>query len=591
MTQDRLIIANCSGFYGDRLAAAAEMVRGGPIDILTGDYLAELTLAILYRSQQKNPKAGYASTFLRQMEEVLGECVEKGIKVVSNAGGLAPAQLAEELSDLAARLGVTPKIAYIDGDNLLPELTALQSQGEAFVNMDTGRPLREASGKVVTANVYLGGWGIAAALAEGADIVITPRVTDASLVVGPSAWKFGWQRSEWDKLAGAVVAGHIIECGPQACGGNYSFYDEVPSFRNIGFPLAEMHADGSCLITKHPGTGGLVSVGTVTAQLLYEIRGVRYWNPDVTARFDSLRLEQMGPDRVLVSGARGEPPPLTSKVAMNLVDGYRNSMSIYIAAPQVEKKAHILKAQLEESLGGKGNYAHYETELLRLDRDDPQQNREAVSELIVTVADQDPNKVGRAFSSTIVELALSTVPGFKLASLPAEATPNLTYWPTLVSDGHVKQVVHVAGKEIAIDPPSGAETAGEVKGSEGKPASVLQETMVRVPFGALYGTRSGDKGGSANLGVWARSDAAYEFLDGFLTVEKLKELLPDVAPFDVERHDFMYLKAMNFFIIGFLGEGAISSTKFDPQAKTLGEYLRSKLVDFPERLVTFQRVS
>src|SRR3989475_9097350 len=316
-----LRIANCSGFYGDRLAAAREMVEGGPIDVLTGDYLAELTLMILSRAGLKSPGAGYARTFLRQMEEVLGTCVARGIKIVANAGGPTPAGLAAEVEQRATRLGVRARIAHVEGDDLLPRLADLQARGVDLRHLDKGIPLAALDRQVVTANAYLGAWGIVEALRRGADVVICPRVTDAALTLGPAAWKFGWARDDWDRLAAGIVAGHVIECGPQCTGGNYSFFREVPEIARIGFPIAEMHPDGSFVVTKHPGTGGLVSVGTVTAQLLYEIQGHRYLNPDATARFDSIRLEQPGPGRVRGAGIRAGPPPPPTKACHNYARG------------------------------------------------------------------------------------------------------------------------------------------------------------------------------------------------------------------------------------------------------------------------------
>src|SRR5205814_2319268 len=302
---DVLRIANCSGFYGDRLAAAREMVEGGPIDVLTGDYLAELTLMILFRDRLKSPGAGYARTSRRRWGEWLGTSVARGIKIVANAGGLNPAGLAAEVEQLATRLGVRARIAHVEGDDLLPRLADLQARGVDLRHLDQGTPLAALDRQVVTANAYLGAWGIVEALRRGADVVICPRVTDAALTLGPAAWQFGWARDDWDRLATGIVAGHILECGPQCTGGNYSFFRDVPDIARIGFPIAEMHADGSFDVTKHPGTGGLVSVGTVTAQLLYEIQGPRYLNADATARFDSIRLEQAGPDRPRVQQQGG----------------------------------------------------------------------------------------------------------------------------------------------------------------------------------------------------------------------------------------------------------------------------------------------
>jgi hypothetical protein len=289
-----LRIANCSGFYGDRLSAAREMVEGGPIDFLTGDYLAELTLLILWRMKQKDAGGGYALTFLKQMEEVLGTCLDRSIKIVTNAGGLNPAGLATKMRELADGLGLQANIAHIEGDDVLARLPELQARGEKLAHLDTGRPLAESGIQPIAANAYLGAWGIVEALNTGADVV-APAVTDASVVVGPSAWHFGWDRTDWDRLASAVVAGHILECGAQATGGNYSFFQEVPGLQHPGFPIAEMRQDGSFVVTKHEGTGGLVSVGTVTAQLLYEIGSERYLNPTSSPGSDTIHLEQEAP--------------------------------------------------------------------------------------------------------------------------------------------------------------------------------------------------------------------------------------------------------------------------------------------------------
>ncbi|HUC38169.1 MAG TPA: acyclic terpene utilization AtuA family protein, partial [Acidimicrobiales bacterium] len=342
MSTHVLRVANCSGFYGDRLSAAKELVEGGPIDVLTGDYLAELTMLILYKARLRDPSAGYAATFYRQMEEVLGTCVQRGTKIVSNAGGLNPAGLAEKLRELAGKLGIEARVAHVEGDDIVGELPALAAKGEDLANLDTGVPLAQAPSEPVSANAYLGGFGIAAALAGGADVVVTGRVTDASLVVGPAIWRFGWSRSDLDRLAGAVVAGHVIECGAQTTGGNYSFFGEVPGLEHPGFPIAEMHEDGSSVITKHPGTGGLVSVGTVTAQLLYEIAGPLYENPDVVADFSTIHLEQSGPDRVSISGTRGRPPPERLKVSVNLLGGWRNTMTFALTGLDIEEKADLV---------------------------------------------------------------------------------------------------------------------------------------------------------------------------------------------------------------------------------------------------------
>ena len=434
-------IANCSGFFGDRLAAAREMLEGGPIDYLTGDYLAELTMLILWKARAKDPTAGFASTFLRQMEGVLGLAVERGVRIVVNAGGLNPAGLADRLRALAGKLGVAAKVAHVEGDDLLPKLGEMQASGVALAHLETGRTLAEAGVSPVTANAYLGAWGIVAALESDADVVVCPRVTDASLVVGPAAFHFGWTHDDRDRLAGAVVAGHVIECGPQATGGNYSFFREIPGLEHPGFPIAEIAADGSSVITKHPGTGGAVTVGTVTAQLLYEIDGPRYANPDVVARFDSIRLEQEAPDRVRISGVRGEPAPRDAKVCINYLGGFRNGMTFVLTGLDVEEKAALVRRALFAELGGEERFASVDVRLVRTDKADAPSNDEATALLRITVKDQEGAKVGRAFTNAAVEMALGNYPGFFATTPPTPESPYGVYWPALVPRSWIDEVV------------------------------------------------------------------------------------------------------------------------------------------------------
>ena len=590
-----LRIANCSGFYGDRLAAAREMLEGGEIDFLTGDYLAELTMMILWKLRQKDPNRGYATTFLKQMEDVLGLALEKGVKIVTNAGGLNPAGLANELRALATKLGLKPKIAHIEGDNLLEKLPALQTAGHPLKHLDRGVPLSELSAMIVSANAYLGGWGIVEALNQGADVVICPRVTDASVVVGPAAWHFKWKRDDWDALAGAVVAGHVVECGTQCTGGNYAFFREVPGLEHPGFPIAEMHADGSCVITKHPGTGGLVSVGTVSAQLLYEIDGPAYFNPDVVARFDAIKLSQLGPDRVEISGVRGDPAPSSIKVCINYLGGFRNSMSFVLTGLDIEEKAKLARETLLKSLGGGKQLDSLDFELVRSDKPDPTTNTEACALLRVTAKSQNPQLVGRPFSNAAVEMALSSYPGFFLTTPPGEANPYGVYWPALVPASEVEHwVVQEDGTKTAVP-----HTQGENKVSDAANAAAASRQATpsksesgktrRVPLGTIIGARSGDKGGNANVGLWAASDAAYEWLAGHLTVARFRQLMPEAAELAIRRYELPNMRSLNFVIVGLLGEGVSSSTRYDAQAKGLGEFLRSKLVDIPESLLGEQK--
>jgi hypothetical protein len=582
---DPIRIANCSGFFGDRLSAAREMVEDGPIDVLTGDWLAELTMLILSRTRAKRPGGGYARTFVTQMEHVMGTCLDRGIKVVSNAGGLDPDSCAEAVAEVAQKLGLKPTIAFVRGDDLVPRMGELIAQDQ-LTHFETGEPIKDASA-FLTANAYLGCWGIVDALQRGADIVVTGRVTDAAVVCGPAAWHHGWSRTDWDALAGGVTAGHVIECGAQATGGNYSFFTEVPGMVRTGFPWAEVAADGSSVIGKHDGTGGEVSVGTVTSQLLYEIGGPEYFGPDVTTRFDTIELEQVAPDRVRMHGIKGEPPPSTLKVCINRPGGFRNDMSVCLTGLDIEAKAALIEEAFWRACPyDPKDYAHVTTRLMRTDKSDPGTNEEAVAILRISVKDPDEKKVGRGFANAMTELALATIPGFfGVGGGPAGGRAFGVYEPARIPAQAVSQEVVVLGGETH-EVSSVIPTADvQVEPTKGPAVAAPGGPTKRAPLGAIYGARSGDKGGNANLGVFARSDEAWAWLDQFLTVDNFCALLPEVRPLVVDRHRLPNIRSLNFVIHGILEEGVAASTRQDGQAKSLGEWLRARVVDLPEALV------
>lgn len=558
-------IGNCSGFYGDRVSAMREMLTGGDLDFLTGDYLAELTMLILGRDRMKYPERGYAKTFLTQLEECLGLAQDRGVRIVTNAGGLNPAGLAVAVRALAAKLGVPVQVAHVEGDDLLPRAAELGFDG------------------VLTANAYLGAWGIVDCLSSGADIVVTGRVTDASVVVGPAAAHFGWSRRDYDRIAGAVVAGHVIECGAQATGGNYASFTDIADLDHPGLPLAEMYDDGSSVITKHPGTGGQVSVGTVTAQLLYEITGARYANPDATARFDTVALTDDGPDRVRISGVRGEPPPPTLKVSLNSIGGYRNAATFVLTGLDVDAKAALVRRQLDAALTERP--AEVQWTLARTDRPDADTEQTASALLTCTVRDPDANKVGRRFSSAAVELALASYPGFHTTAPPADAAVYGLFTPGYVEAAEVAHLaVHADGTKVPIPP--AVETLDLAAVDEpALPEPLPAGPTRRLPLGTIAGARSGDKGGGANIGLWVHTDAQYRWLTHTLTVERLRELLPEAADLTVTRHLLPSIRAVNFVIDGILGKGVAYQSRFDPQAKGLGEWLRSRHVDIPEGIL------
>ena len=587
MNKDCIKIANCSGFYGDKLSAAKDLVDGGPIDVLTGDYLAELTMAILFgQKMQRGEDKGYVGTFLKQINQIAKSCKEKNIKIVSNAGGLNPKSMAIEIEKILKEQSIDMKVAYIDGDDLMPTISNLKKSGEEFKNIDKGKKLDESGYSPLTANAYLGAWGIKEALDKGADIVVCPRVTDAAVVIGPAAWKFNWKRDNYDALAGALAAGHIIECGCQATGGNYAFFKEVESFDNVGYPIAEIYEDGSFYVTKHPDTGGLVSTGTVTAQLLYEINSPAYVNPDVIAHFDTLKIEEVEKDKVYVSGCRGSSPPDKHKVCMNLAGGFRNGMEIILTGLDIEDKAKVFTDALFNSVGGRKQFDEVSIQLHRTDKENPNSNEEAMASLLVSVKSKDQNLVGRLFSAKIIELALANIPGFFAQGGVKSSGPVIIYWPALVDSKHIKEKVHIDGEEIEVIPTSQLELEEIYYQKEPiKIKKIKKEDEKEIYFGEIYGTRSGDKGGCANLGVWAKNANSFAFLHDFLTVKKLKELLPDLNQYKIERFELANINSLNFYIHDILQDGVSSNDKKDGQAKSLGEYLRAKKVKVPQSII------
>ncbi|WP_148573158.1 acyclic terpene utilization AtuA family protein [Nocardioides caldifontis] len=599
---DVLRIGNCSGFYGDRVSAMREMLEGGELDVLTGDYLAELTMLILGRDRMKDEALGYARTFVRQVEDCLALALEKGVRIVTNAGGVNPAGLAERIRKIAAEQGLECKVAYVDGDNLL-------DRAEELGFTEDGAPL--------TANAYLGAFGIAAALDRGADVVVTGRVTDASVVVGPAISAFGWGRTTYDELAGAVVAGHVIECGTQATGGNFSGFRALARAghldRPLGFPIAEMAADGSCVITKHAGTGGLVTVDTVTAQLLYEIQSTVYLNPDVTTHLDTVRLTPDGDDRVRISGVRGSAPPPTTKVCLNHLGGFRNQMELILTGLDIEAKADWVRTQVEQGWGD-ARAAEVDWTLARTDHQDAGSEEAASARLRVVIRDPSSERAGKAFTAPLVEQVLASYPGLAMTTPPTPGGPYGVYTPAYVPQETVPHRVHhhdgttqeiepptetveppLVASEKAVEPPLVAsEKAVEppLVASEKavEPPLVAGEATRRVALGTIVHARSGDKGGDANVGLWVsaldeKAEQRAAWLLSTVTPDWVRDLLPEAQGLDVEVYPLPNLGGVNVLIKGLLGKGVAASSRFDPQAKGLGEWARSRHVPIPEELL------
>ena len=573
-------IGNCSGFYGDRLSAMREMLEGGDLDVLTGDYLAELTMLILSRDRLSDDALGYVPTFLAQLRDCLRLALDRHVRIVTNAGGVNPAALVTAIRSLAAEQGLSPTVALVRGDSLGPGSFA-----------------------------YLGAFGIARAMA--ADIVVTGRVTDASLVIGPAVAHFGWDRDALDRLAGATVAGHVLECGTQATGGNYPFFTEISDMMAPGFPIAEISADGSSVITKHPGTGGAVTVGTVTAQLMYEVQDARYAGPDVTTRLDTITLRQDGPDRVAISGVRGEPPPPDLKVSRTRIAGYRNELTVVLTGLDAEAKAALFRRQFETALPARP--AELTWTLARVDAPDAPTQQQASALLTVVGRDASRGMVDRAFSNTAVQLALGSYPGFFATTPPGPAHPYGVFTAGYVPQGQpAHEVVLDDGTVERIAPPTAFQALEPLYGaaplSQDQPAPQTAPTPFwvgpsvapgsdnspppstrRLPLGTIAGARSGDKGGDANIGLWARRPDAYPWLANLISEETVRELLPETAGKPLLITHLPNLNAVNIVIEGLLGEGVAYQARFDPQAKGLAEWLRSRHVDIPLSLLEESR--
>ncbi|MGA8850139.1 MAG: acyclic terpene utilization AtuA family protein [Aeromicrobium sp.] len=567
-------VGNCSGYYGDRLSAMREMLEGGELDYLTGDYLAELTMLILGRDRMKDPTLGYAKTFVRQMTDCMALAQERGVRIVTNAGGLNPAGLAEKLREIAAEQGLTLSIAHVEGDDV--------------------RELSDGLGSALTANAYLGAFGIAAALDAGADIVVTGRVTDASVVVGPAISHHGWSRDDLDQLAGAVVAGHVIECGTQATGGNFAGFTGLDTSRPLGFPIAEIDADGSCVITKHEEHGGAVTPDTVIAQLVYEIQGPIYLNPDVSTHLDSIAVDQESSDRVRISGVVGSAPPATTKVCLNALGGFRNGVEFLLTGLDIPAKAAWITTQMEAALAALPP-DEVVWHLDRTDVFDPQTQAQATSLLRCDVRSAQPEPVGRAFSDAAVQVALASYPGFTVSRPPAGGTPVGVYRAEHLPQADVPHVVvHADGRRESIDPPpiTGDNSLSDTLERVDPPKNRQDGSAagIRAPLGEVAYARSGDKGGDANIGVWIpaghprRTDAVAWLID-LLDDTTIRTLLPEAAGLDIDVHPLPNLGGLNIVIHGLLGEGVSSSTRLDPQAKALGEWLRARVVSIPEDLL------
>ncbi|MDA2937730.1 DUF1446 domain-containing protein [Acidobacteria bacterium AH-259-A15] len=592
-----LRVGNAGGYWGDDLDALYRQLTQGPIDYITLDFLAEVTMSILQKQRSRKAELGYATDFLDQMRVCLPVLKQAGTRIITNAGGINPRGCAEELAKIAHGLGIQARIAVVEGDNLMDGLDQLLEKGIPLKNMETGEELHTIRERVQSANAYLGAAPVIKALEEGAEMVITGRVADASITVAPPAFEFEWSLQDWDRLAAAVVAGHILECGAQASGGNLTDWQEVPSFLDMGYPIAEFFSDGTVYVTKHESAGGLVNCQTVTSQLVYEIGDPgRYITPDVIADFSTIVLQDEGNHRVKVSGVKGRPCTDHLKVSISYHGGYKAHGTMIVVRPNALEKCRAMaemfwkRLELEfqetstELVGHSACHRH-----LSPPSDPP--------EILLRLGARDSNREKvEAFARKFTSLILNSVPGVAMVGARPRVEEILAYWPCLIPASEVSPRVTMldSGKSFHIpwvpphrqaspssfgSPPSQTGVQSRVKGCS-----------VTVPLIELCYARSGDKGDTCNVGVVARSKKIYEWISQELTVERVKDYLGAICEGEVERFELPNLLALNFLLHRCLGGGGTVSLRIDPQGKTLADALLLMQVEVSEDLVAADHV-
>lgn len=577
---DTLRIANASGYWGDDLTALKRQIEGGPVDVVTMDFLAEITMSILQKQVQRNPETGFARDFVDQMDEVMARAMADNVTIIANAGGVRPLQCGEAIMARAAAQGLDPRIGVVAGDDLLDRIGQWHADGVDLSNMDDGRPFGDIVDRVSSANAYFGAAPVVTALEAGATFIVTGRVTDTGITLAPMIHKFGWATDDWDRLAAGIIAGHILECGAQSTGGNFTDWRDVPSFDNIGYPVVEMSEDGSFVVTKHDGTGGLINVATVTEQLVYEMGDPgAYLTPDVVVDFGSIQLEQVGPDRVRVSGIRGTAPTDLLKVSLSYSDGYKSSGGVVVCGPDASAKAEAFgeilwkrlpeyEATLTEAVGASATWG-------------PLSPSQEANEVIARfgVRDQDRSKI-QEFSKMVPAMVLSGPPGVGVFGGRPPVQDVVAYWPCLIPRDLCQAEVTVIGGGDRVEatvPFEGQTGIGRVSSADSSDnrevATTLSGETVTVKLAALAHGRSGDKGDTCNIGVIARHPDLYPWLVEHLTAKRVQEAFTGIAFGDVERFEVPNIDAVNFLLHECLGGGGTLSLHIDAQGKTYSHAL------------------
>ncbi len=591
----KIRIGNAGGYWGDDLTALKRQLTGGPLDYISMDFLAEITMSILQRQRQKNPELGYAVDFLEQLEECLPLIVKKKVKVISNAGGINPIGMGRKIIEMAKKKKLDVKVGIVYGDDIVNHLYELTAAGERFTNMETGENFFDVRSRISSANIYLGAEPVVKALEAGCDIVVTGRVTDTGITLAPMIYEFGWAMDDWDKMAAGIIAGHIIECGAQASGGNITDWDEVASYHNIGYPIIEMESSGEFVVTKHEGTGGLVSEKTVKEQLVYEMGDPsNYISPDGIARFDSIQLKSDGKDRVRVFGIKGKPEPDNLKVSMSFEDGWKSNGAVLVSGPNVHEKAKVIADIFWKKLQHK--YEASRTDMIGSGSIWPSQLTQCETNEIMlrfSVRDRDLNKI-KDFGKALSTLILSGPAGMAVTT-GGRPKPSLVvaYWPALMHRSRVKAkvlAIDTSGDEeffeitfpLRVQAAHKAEkTIPAAKTTRKKATGKLQEIRLQE----ICYARSGDKGDTCNIGVLARSHEAYDWLVENLTVDKVKRFFAGITYGKVIRYELDNLQALNFLLEETLGGGGTKSLMIDPQGKTLAQALLQMKVKVPSSLL------
>ena len=589
-------IGGASGFWGDASLATGQLLAQGDLDFIVYDYLAEITMGILARAREKDPQQGYATDFVSAaMAPNLAEIARQGVKIISNAGGVNPMACAEALRAELAKQGLALKVAAVVGDDLTARINELAATQPT--EMFSGAPFPDPA-LIGSANAYLGAFPIAAALGDGADIVITGRCVDSAVTLGACIYTFGWSHDDLPARAGGSLAGHILECGPQATGGNFTDWALVAnSYANIGYPIAEVAADGSCVISKPEGSGGLVSTGTVAEQMVYEIGDPQaYWLPDVRCDFSEVRIEQTGPDRVRLSGAKGSVSPSSYKACLTWQNGYRGGHLFGFYGIDAELKAQVFaQAALERSRqllqrAGAPDFSETSVELIGAESQFGEQRRSGVArEVAAKIAVRHASAKGVGlFIKEATGLGLSAPPGLcGFAGARPKPSPVMALFSMTVSKTMVSvEVVSGDGKKTVNAGPEGAAALHDSPMPHAIPKAALDDpTCISVPLVQLAWARSGDKGDSANIGVIARHASYLPWIAAALDEVTVARLF---AHFQVARVQRFYLPgchALNFLLHATLGGGGTSSLRFDPQAKGYSQLLLSQTVRIPAALL------